>query len=198
MAALSPLPKPAAQPALATSKATAPIDSVTAYAVAALRSAEGPVRQASRDIGNFLVAPANAAVSPDAAANPLLRTAANDPTRREPAAARTWREGDPLIPEGTWIIQIGAYAEQSDAVDSIRRAMRAAPSELGEAVPVTIPVKTADSRTLYRSRFGGFQGEEAARSACGRLAREAIQCIPIPPANWTLPQSADSKENRRG
>lgn len=177
---------------------TAPVDSVTAYAVAALRTAEGPVRKAGREIGNFLVAPANAAISPDAAANPLLRTAANDPARREPPAAQSWREGDPLIPEGTWIIQIGAYAEQSDAVDSIRKAMRAAPSELGDAVPVTVPVKTADNRTLYRSRFGGFEGETAARNACGRLAREAIQCIPIPPANWALPQAGESKEKRRG
>ena len=154
--------------------------------------------KAGREIGNFLVAPANAAISPDAAANPLLRTAANDPARREPPAAQSWREGDPLIPEGTWIIQIGAYAEQSDAVDSIRKAMRAAPSELGDAVPVTVPVKTADNRTLYRSRFGGFEGETAARNACGRLAREAIQCIPIPPANWALPQAGESKEKRRG
>ena len=176
----------------------APVDSVTAYAVAALRTAEGPVRKAGREIGNFLVAPANAAISPDAAANPLLRTAANDPARREPPAAQSWREGDPLIPEGTWIIQIGAYAEQSDAVDSIRKAMRAAPSELGDAVPVTVPVRTAYNRTLYRSRFGGFEGETAARNACGRLAREAIQCIPIPPANWALPQAGESKEKRRG
>ncbi|MEQ9795848.1 SPOR domain-containing protein [Parvibaculum sp.] len=190
----APLP---ATPA-STPDAAAPIDSMTAYAVAALRTAEGPVRQAGREIGNFLVAPANASVSPDAVANPLLRTAANDPARTEPAAAHTWREGDPLIPEGTWIIQIGAYADQSDAVDSIRKAMRAAPSELGEAVPVTIPVKTADKRTLYRSRFGGFEGEEAARNACGRLARQAIQCIPIPPTNWALPQSAENKEKRRG
>lgn len=190
----APLP---ATPA-STPDAAAPIDSMTAYAVAALRTAEGPVRQAGREIGNFLVAPANASVSPDALANPLLRTAANDPARTEPAAAHTWREGDPLIPEGTWIIQIGAYADQSDAVDSIRKAMRAAPSELGEAVPVTIPVKTADKRTLYRSRFGGFEGEEAARNACGRLARQAIQCIPIPPTNWALPQSAENKEKRRG
>lgn len=186
---------PVAAPAAANA---APVDSVTAYAVAALRTAEGPVRKAGREIGNFLVAPANAAVSPDAVASPLLRTAANDPARREPSAAQSWREGDPLIPEGTWIIQIGAYAEQSDAVDSIRKAMRAAPSELGDAVPVTVPVKTADNRTLYRSRFGGFDGETAARNACGRLAREAIQCIPIPPANWTLPQTAENKEKRRG
>ena len=190
----APLP---ATPA-STPDAAAPIDSMTAYAVAALRTAEGPVRQAGREIGNFLVAPANASVSPDAVANPLLRTAANDPARTEPAAAHTWREGDPLIPEGTWIIQIGAYADQSDAVDSIRKAMRAAPSELGEAVPVTIPVKTADKRTLYRSRFGGFEGEEAARNACGRLSPQAIQCLPIPPTNWALPQSAENKEKRRG
>ena len=188
----------AALPVAAPAANAAPVDSVTAYAVAALRTAEGPVRKAGREIGNFLVAPANAAVSPDAVASPLLRTAANDPARREPSAAQSWREGDPLIPEGTWIIQIGAYAEQSDAVDSIRKAMRAAPSELGDAVPVTVPVKTADNRTLYRSRFGGFDGETAARNACGRLAREAIQCIPIPPANWTLPQTAENKEKRRG
>jgi len=205
----SELPEPVEMAALPTTSSelpgepgaaanTAPVDSVTAYAVAAFHKAEGPVRKAGREIGNFLVAPANAAINPDAAASPLLRTAANDPARREPQAAQTWREGDPLIPDGTWIIQIGAYAEQSDAVDSIRKAMRAAPSELGEAVPVTVPVKTADNRTLYRSRFGGFDGEKAARNACGRLAREAIQCIPIPPSNWTMPQSAESKEKRRG
>lgn len=194
-------PQPLVQPLPAPAKTAAPaapVDSVTAYAVAALRTAEGPVRQAGREIGNFLVAPANASVSPDAAANPLLRTAANDPARREPLASQSWHDGDPLIPEGTWIIQIGAYAEQSDAVDSIRKAMRAAPSELSEAVPVTIPVKTADNRTLYRSRFGGFDGEVAAKNACGRLARQAIQCVPIPPSNWTLPQTAGDAEKRRG
>ncbi len=192
---------PAATPQSADTpavSAAAPVDSVTAYAVAALRTAEGPVRKAGREIGNFLVAPANAAINPDAAASPLLRTSANDPTRREPQAAQSWRNGDPLIPDGTWVIQIGAYAEQSDAVDSIRKAMRAAPSELGKAVPVTVPVKTADKRTLYRSRFGGFDGEAAARNACGRLAREAIQCIAIPPANWSLPQAAENNEKRRG
>jgi D-alanyl-D-alanine carboxypeptidase len=201
-----PAPTPAAQtlaapeaPATAAAEPAAPVDSVTAYAVAAIRSAEGPVRQASREIGNFLVAPANAAVNPDAAANPLLISpAANDPARTEPVAARSWRDGDPLIPEGTWVIQIGAYANQADAVESIRKAVRAAPAELGDAIPVTIPVKTADSRTLYRSRFGGFEGEQAARDACGRLARQSIQCIPIPPTNWALPKSAEARENRRG
>lgn len=181
------------EPVSTTRKASAPVDSVTAYATAALRTAEDAGRQAGREIGNFLVAPANASISPDAPANPLIREAALDPARTAPAARQSWRDGDPLIPDGTWIIQIGAYADQADAVGSIRKALRAAPDELGTAVPVTIPVKTADNRTLYRSRFGGFDNEISAKTACGRLARQSIPCIAIPPANWALPQTAKAE-----
>lgn len=191
-------PLPAEPPAVTASAPAAPVDSVTAYAVAAIRSAEGPVRQAGREIGNLLVAPAHAATPPPNTLDAQLRSAMNDPARTEPEFARDWRDGDPIIPDGSWVIQIGAYASEADAVESIRKAVRAAPEELGKAVPVTIPVNTADNRTLYRSRFGGFEGEQQARSACGRLARQAIQCIPIPPANWALPVSPDSRDNRRG
>lgn len=191
-------PLPATAPATTASAPAAPVDSVTAYAVAAIRSAEGPVRQAGREIGNFLVTPANASTPPANTLDAQLRSAMNDPARTEPELARDWRDGDPLIPDGTWVIQIGAYASEADAVESIRKAVRAAPEELGKAVPVTIPVNTTDNRTLYRSRFGGFDGEQQARNACGRLARQAIQCIPIPPANWALPVDPNAKENRRG
>lgn len=191
VASAAPAPVPAANPA-------APVDSVTAYAVAAIRSAEGPVRQAGREIGNFLVTPANAATPPANTLDAQLRSAMNDPARIEPEIARDWRDGDPLIPEGTWVIQIGAYASEADAVESMRKAVRAAPEELAKAVPVTIPVNTADNRTLYRSRFGGFEGEKQARNACGRLARQSIQCIPIPPANWALPVNPNAKDSRRG
>lgn len=197
-AADSRMPEAVSASAPAASAPAAPVDSVTAYAVAALRSAEGPVRQAGREIGNFLVTPANASTPPANTLDAQLRSAMNDPARIEPDIARDWRDGDPLIPDGTWVIQIGAYANEADAVESIRKAVRAAPAELSKAVPVTIPVNTTDNRTLYRSRFGGFEGEQHARNACGRLARQAIQCIPIPPANWALPSNPESKENRRG
>lgn len=191
-------PMPAEPPLATASAPAAPVDSVTAYAVAAIRSAEGPVRQAGREIGNLLVTPAHASTPPPNTLDAQLRSAMNDPARTEPELARDWRDGDPLIPDGSWVIQIGAYASEADAVESIRKAVRAAPEELGKAVPVTIPVNTADNRTLYRSRFGGFEGEQQARSACGRLARQAIQCIPIPPANWALPVNPETRENRRG
>lgn len=173
--------------------AAAPMDKVTAYALAAYHTAEGPVRQVGRDLGNLIVTPAQASETSASHDRNELQVS----NLRAPAPLDgSWRTGDPLIPEGTWIIQIGAYADQSDAVERIRDAMRAAPTELGKAVPVTIPVKTADNKTLYRSRFGGFSGEEAARSACGRLARQSISCIAIPPENWALPKQAATRINR--
>jgi len=180
----------------ASSQAKPQADQVKAYALAALHKAEGPVRQAGRQIGNFIVTPAQASEGPQATQPGVgLRTAVSESARSVPGHA--WRAGDPLIPEGSWVIQIGAYADQSDAVERIRSAIKAAPSELGKAVPVTIPVKTADNRMLYRSRFGGFDGEREARNACGRLARKSISCITIPPANWAMPGNA-SKEKIRG
>ncbi|MGV8998379.1 MAG: D-alanyl-D-alanine carboxypeptidase [Parvibaculaceae bacterium] len=165
----------------------APFDQATAYALAAISKAEGPMRTASREIGHMIVSPANASEGTQVSAPTLgLRTAVNESAKPQ----RGWTDKDPLIPEGTWIIQIGAYSDQGDAVSRIRDAIKAAPSELAAAVPVTIPVKSADNRTLYRSRFGGFEGEKQARNACGRLAREKISCIAIPPANWSMPTEA--------
>lgn len=174
----------------------APLDNATAYALAAFNKAEGPVRRVSRDLGSLIVSPAQASEGSQAAQHVGMRTAVNESQR--PVTAHGWLVGDPLIPEGSWVIQIGAYADQADAVDRIRHAIKAAPTELGKAVPVTIPVKTADNRTIYRSRFGGFGGEKEARDACGRLARESISCIAIPPANWPIPQNASAREKAPG
>jgi D-alanyl-D-alanine carboxypeptidase len=196
--AMRPASEPVAEPAKATPehKAAAPLDHATAYALAALDKAEGPVRRVGRDLGNLIVTPAQANEGPQATQPVGLRTAVNE--SRQTVPQHGWNAGDPLIPEGSWVIQIGAYADQADAVDRIRNAIKAAPAELGHAVPVTIPVKTADNRTLYRSRFGGFDGEKEARNACGRLARESISCIAIPPANWAMPQTPGAKEKDRG
>ncbi len=174
-------------------QAAAPIDSATAFALSVFSKAEGPVQQAGRQIGNFLVAPAQASEGTQATQRLALRNTAPGYS----PAAHGWTAGDPLVPEGSWVIQIGAFAAQADAVERIRSAIKAAP-ELNKAVPVTIPVKTADNRTLYRSRFGGFDGEREARSACGRLARESISCIAIPPANWSIPQGNAAREKEPG
>jgi D-alanyl-D-alanine carboxypeptidase len=182
-------------PMVPAHQAAAPLDHATAYALAAFSQAEGPARRIGRDLGSLIVTPAQASEGPLSTPAVGLRNAVNE--AKQPVPQHGWQAGDPLIPEGSWVIQIGAYADQADAVDRIRSAIRAAPAELGKAVPVTLPVKTADNRTLYRSRFGGFDDKKEARNACGRLARESISCVAIPPANWAMPASAVAKEKAR-
>ena len=188
-----PLPDPelaASQNTLSDDDKT--IDEVKSFAVAAYRKAKGPVAKAGESLGNILVTPAHASTGKEATAPAARQTAGII------AAEQSWQAGAPLIPDGSWVIQIGAYSNQSDAVQSIRRAIRAAPDQLNAAVPVTIPVRTADNRTLYRSRFGGFEGEKSANTACGRLARQNISCVAIPPSNWSIPAATRQARASRG
>ncbi len=90
-------------------------------------------------------------------------------------------ESDAFNPT-SWVIQVGAYAEPSEAVARIRQAVTAAPVLLSNAVPITMPVSSS-AQTLYRSRFGGLN-ETNARKACRELSRAAISCIAIPPHGW--------------
>ena len=186
-------------PQVAT-RTAAPLDQATAYALAALGKAEGPVRRVGRDLGGLIVTPAQASEGVQATTPIALRDTTVDESdqSQKKMTSHGWTASDPLIPNGSWVIQIGAYSDQGDAVSRIRDAMKAAPVELGKAVPVTIPVRSADNKTLYRSRFGGFEDEKQARNACGRLARERISCIAIPPANWSLPQGDSAKASARG
>lgn len=179
-----------------TAQSAAPLDQATAYALAALGKAEGPVRRVGRDIGGLIVTPALASEGAQPTSPVDLRKVAHASDPAMPSHG--WAADDPLIPDGSWVIQIGAYSDQGDAVSRIRDAMKAAPTELSKAVPVTIPVRSTDNKMLYRSRFGGFDDEKEARNACGRLARQRISCIAIPPANWSLPQGKSANNSARG
>ena len=188
-------PVPLSRPALPVMLAQADITGGIAQS-----STQSPDNNADAS-DNWLISPANAATGPAAAIPATQPAVANDntpaPDISEPGVAEeavaNWRAEEPLFPDGTWIIQIGAYNSSADAVDNIRRALAVAPAELTKAVPITVPVETA-TRTLYRSRFGGFVDEKAAMSACGKLVRGAMSCIPIPPSNWSVP--GDLASNR--
>lgn len=132
-----------------------------------------------------LISSAKASTKPLPGEPAKLDLAALPPPATKPQAPQQ------LFSPQSWVIQIGAYSDPAQAVDRIREAMRAAPGELSKAVPVTVPVATAD-RTLYRSRFGGFD-EMTARNACGRLARVNISCIALPPSGWSAASSASTR-----
>ena len=155
-----------------------------ALASDALATATIPAHLVTEESNNWLITPARAHTGTQQVAS---LTDISQPERQASISSQVpGRLDGPLFPPNSWLIQIGAFASSADAVDSIRHALTLAPAELGTVVPITVPVKTA-TQTLYRSRFGGFTDEGHAKSACGRLVRENLSCIAIPPSSWSVP-----------
>ncbi|WP_420558953.1 serine hydrolase [Tepidicaulis sp.] len=152
-------------------------------AKAALREAAEPLEK----VGNLIAPPAHAHGGNTGATGSTRNVALPPPPKKQPSLVGS------LFPPESWVIQIGAYRDPAQAVDRIREAMQAAPGELSNAVPVTVPVMTGDT-TLYRSRFGGFD-ELTARNACGQLARVNISCIALPPSGWSAASARRAPNN---
>lgn len=72
-------------------------------------------------------------------------------------------------------IQIGAYADETEARSRLRAALALSPGVLAGAMPVT-PVVRVGGRTLYRARFSGLDAAAAA-SACTALRRHHVDCL---------------------
>jgi D-alanyl-D-alanine carboxypeptidase len=72
-------------------------------------------------------------------------------------------------------IQIGAYADESEARARLRAVLASNPGVLSGAMPVT-PVVRVGGRTLYRARFSGLDAATAA-SACTALRRHQVDCL---------------------
>ncbi len=118
----------------------------------------------------------------------------SDTQGTETAAIRSLRSTTPAgdsdaFNPSSWVIQVGAYAQPSEAVARIHQAVNVAPVLLANAVPITMPVSSA-AQTLYRSRFGGLN-ETNAHKACRELTRASISCIAIPPHGWGRTASAN-------
>lgn len=140
------------------------------------------------DVTAWLVSPANARES-DPGLTSTLGAGDYTPPTETNYAGLVQPQPYPVAPVGAaWRIQIGAYADAAEAGRRIQAAMSRAPGVLQGKGPATVPVKTA-SRTLFRSRFTGFTGEDQARNACTTLIREGISCITVPPDDWYAPSA---------
>jgi len=162
--------------------ASAPVEEQRTIAVA---HASDP--KVFEDVTAWLVTPANARQHTPEFAGTLGAGDYSPPTETNYAGlevpVQTYTSASP----GTvWRIQIGAYSDAEEAGRRIEAAMSRAPGVLEGKGPATVPLKTA-SRTLFRSRFTGFTGEDQARTACTTLIREGISCITVPPDDWYVP-----------
>ncbi len=100
--------------------------------------------------------------------------AAAAPVRTAPA-----RTTDPNAGEAGWHIQIGAVPTAEGAEELLQKARNSAGGVLASAQPFTQEVER-NGTTLYRARFAGFSGKEAARNACTQLKSKSINCLAVP------------------
>ena len=77
-----------------------------------------------------------------------------------------------------WIIQIGAFDIERDALRQLSSAQAKASHVLDNADPFTEVVMKGD-KTLYRARFAGFQQKDEAEAVCKQLKLQDIDCITI-------------------
>ena len=83
--------------------------------------------------------------------------------------------GQVASPKGRFEIQIGAYADASEAQRNIQAVQGKAGKLLTNYPPITYPVQKA-GRQIVRARFRGFDAHNASNT-CAELRRQSIDCF---------------------
>ena len=130
-----------------------------------------------------------AAARPPSSLNAQLARLTAPPPAPAPMAQPSYRlkgpdAGGPAVREATaaparggYEIQIGAYASPAEADKRLSAALAQLPALLHDHIPSRQSV-TANDKTLYRARFGGFDGPGAG-AACAELMRQSITCLAV-------------------
>ncbi|WP_245416814.1 serine hydrolase [Undibacter mobilis] len=74
-----------------------------------------------------------------------------------------------------WMIQVGAFPEETAAKERLEAAQTKAKAQLGQAEPFTEKVAKGE-RALFRARFAGLDKSQA-EAACKNLKRSEIPCL---------------------
>ncbi|HVV61918.1 MAG TPA: D-alanyl-D-alanine carboxypeptidase [Pseudolabrys sp.] len=93
---------------------------------------------------------------------------ANDETASTTVAAKS---------HSGWMIQVGAFDDESEAKQRLTIAREKAETQLSHAEPFTERVAKG-SKTLFRARFAGLEKEQA-EAACKHLKRSDIPCMSL-------------------
>jgi len=95
----------------------------------------------------------------------------------QPAKLETAIPAGPIHAHGGWLIQIGAFDEESDAKQHLSAAQLKLHAALAAKDPFTERVQKGD-KALYRARFAGFD-KATAEATCRELKRSDFQCMAL-------------------
>jgi D-alanyl-D-alanine carboxypeptidase len=110
--------------------------------------------------------------APPKAEHAPAETAKAAPVQQAPAAP-----GAPQRAHGGWVIQIGAYDGEQEALQHLSDARSKVHEALAAADPFTERVQKGD-KSLYRARFAGFD-KATAEAACRQLKRSEFACLAL-------------------
>ena len=74
-----------------------------------------------------------------------------------------------------WVIQVGAAPEKDQAMNLLQKAQDKGGKVLRSATPFTVAYVKGEEQ-LFRARFGGFEDQDAAVSACRFLKKRGMGC----------------------
>jgi D-alanyl-D-alanine carboxypeptidase len=103
-------------------------------------------------------------------ASATTTAALSDPTLAPSQAAKP-------RPKGGWIIQVGAYPDEDEALRKLGMVKIKALKLLSDADPFTEPT-VKDGTTYYRARFAGLNKDQA-EAVCSYLKRNELECVAI-------------------
>jgi D-alanyl-D-alanine carboxypeptidase len=177
----------AAQPQLASAVTApqteaAPVTDATAT-IPPSAGSSAPIKPISvRTYSVKLVPPTGSAANQDAVGKPVaaapVRVAAATPVAVSKAVASTDSVAvAPKLPRGTWVIQIGAFEDESEAKERLTSAQSKAGRLLSKASRYTERT-TKGEKIYYRARFAGFD-RDGAQQACRQLKRSDIDCMAL-------------------
>jgi D-alanyl-D-alanine carboxypeptidase len=78
------------------------------------------------------------------------------------------------LPQG-WVIQVAAMPDRDAAMAFLEQAQAKAGGAVADATPFTVAYNDGGQQ-LYRARFAGFAGKDAAWDACGALKDRGYGC----------------------
>lgn len=193
----APVPMPTARPDEAI--ANDPVASVESdSAVTAFAATAAPEPGSTDPIKPFLVktvsiTPGKAPAIAGTKFVPLPSPAPANAAERQPQATEVAETGDDEMPmpqrhagttipsenpvHGGWMIQVGAFGEEQEALVRLNAVQRRAKKLLGDAAPFTETV-TKGEKTYYRARFAGLDKRQA-KAACRALKRRDIACLSL-------------------
>ncbi len=116
------------------------------------------------------------------------------PPAAAPQATAT-RVAGPAVPSprepenpalGSWVIQVGSFAEPQSAQLALERASAALPNTMRSAAAATVDEVQMANKVFHRARLANLTQEQAI-DGCKRLEKQKIYCSPLQITAWNTP-----------